>query len=646
MDGMMKLLTIDDIRNSVDEIISSIKSIIPSEINRILVSEWAEKHRLLPDGLSPYPGPYSFDVCPYMREIVDCLSEQSSVREVAVMKGTQIMFTVGTIENWIGYTIDSSPAPMLYVTGDATLADTQMELRVDAMINNSGLGNKIGSQFRRTNQRKTGDIKSRKEFPGGFLMSAGPNSGAKLRAMSYKKICVDEIDSFKDSTGKEGDPIYLIRRRTDAFSEMYTILWGSTPLFAHNSKIKPLFLEGDQRKYFVPCRLCGHKQFLRWGAKETPGGLKFEHDEDDRLVYHKYRNGKVKESSVYYECEKCRGKWKNSDKDWFLPRGEWIPTAEPRRPDMRSYHIPGLLSPVGFRSWESGVIEFLQIKHEGFPKLKFQNWINTFLGEPFEDRGEKPRIEILLTRERTYHSGTLPGDAKVLFITIGADVQKDRIECEIVGWGKDKESWSIDYHGIHGDTSKIEDPCWEVLRNLIQMEHAGKQAILSGIDSGYQTNVVYQFCDSFDSGVHPVMGVDDLSKGKEYIKLFPIAGRKQPRVHINTDLLKQEIYQYLNKGKYESGGYPPGYCHFPVEYTREHFNRLTAEQRVIEVGKNGKTSFKWDAGARRNEQLDCRVYAMAMVYGYRQYVEEVIRESNNIAEDESLTWEDFWDYLQ
>jgi len=109
---------------------------------------------------------------------------------------------------------------------------------------------------------------------------------------------------------------------------------------------------------------------------------------------------------------------------------------------MRSYHLPGLYSPVGFRSWESAVIEFLQIKHEGFPVLKFQNWVNTFLGEPFEDQAGRPKIEALIISKKDYHLETLPEDAKPLFVTIGADVQKDRIECEVVAWGKNKESWS------------------------------------------------------------------------------------------------------------------------------------------------------------------------------------------------------------
>ena len=642
---MNNLLTPDRIRESVELVISKAEEIIPVEINRMLVSKWAEENRLLAEGLTPYPGPFSFDVTPYIREVADCLSESSPIKEVAVMKGTQIAFTVGAIENWIGYTIGIAPAPMLYVTGDAGLADTQMELRVDSMINNSGLSDKIGSQSKREGQRKTGDIKSRKEFPGGFLVAAGPNSGAKLRSMSFKKINVDEVDAFPDSTRHEGDPIYLIRRRTDAFTEMYKILWGSTPLFEHNSKIKKLYQEGDQRKYFVPCKHCGKMQFLKWGKKDEKGGLKFEHDDDDRLIATYDKDGQILSSSVRYQCEKCGDYWTNDDKDYFLTRGEWRPTAEPRRPGMRSYHVPGLLSPRGFRSWDSAVIEFLQIKHEGFPKLKYQNWINTFLGEPFEDRGERPKIEVIMTREREYLAGSLPEWSNPLFVTVGADVQKDRIECEVVAWAAWKESFSINYHVLPGDTEDPEDASWSALRGIITSRYSGIQPVLSGIDAGYRTDTVYQFCDTFEAGVHPVMGADRSIGARDYIKLLAVSGRNTPRVDINTDLLKQEVYAALNKGIYESGEVPRGYCHFPKDYQRKYFNMLTAESRVAERS-GGTIKYKWDAGERRNEALDCRVYNLAMVYAYRQYIETVLKEEGQIEQEYRLTWTDFWEYLE
>jgi phage terminase large subunit GpA-like protein len=304
---------------------------------------------------------------------------------------------------------------------------------------------------------------------------------------------------------------------------------------------------------------------------------------------------------------------------------------------MRSYHIPALLSPRGFKSWESGVLDFLQIKSEGFDKMKFQNWTNTFLGEPFVDEGEKPKIETILTTERRYRAGTLPEDARPLFVTVGADVQADRIECEIVAWGENKESWSINYHVIpaENDTSDIDDVCWTSLKSIIKTKYAGLPVVLAGVDSGFRTETVYQFCDQFDTGVYATKGQETLDRG--YIKAINIQGRDNARIDINTNLLKQEVYRALGKVRFEDGRFPKEYCHFPADYTREHYNRLTAESRIMEV-VGGVRKFRWDAGSRRNEQLDCRVINLAMVYAYN----EAVKDAQGL---DDLSWADFWSYL-
>lgn len=628
---MSTIFTAKDRIEAMERLIADSYSIIPTALNRIKVSEWAESQRVLPEGLSPYPGPYSFDMVPFMREIVDCLSETSPVQEVALMKGTQVAATVGLGENWIGYVIDSAPAPMGYISGDEQMAQTQMELRIDALINSAGLDGKIASQHKRAKQRKTGDVRSRKEFPGGFLLAGGPRSAFFKRNMSLKYIYSDEIDAWPESIRNEGSPMLIIRRRVDAFTESYKILWTSTPLIDHTSYIKQLYAEGDESRYFVPCKHCGHMQYLKWGQ------LKFTYDDEYRLDCTLDSDGNILRSSVRYQCEKCGGEWENNDKDWFLPRGEWRPTKTPRRPRMRSFHLPGLYSPVGFRSWESGVMEFLDCKRRDNPKYEYQVWVNTFLGETFIDEGEKPRLESIITRERQYVVNELPEEAKPLIVTIGADVQIDRIECEIVAWGTHAESWSVDYRIFYGDTSDPDDECWQQLRQIITEKHAGLHVTLAGVDAGYRTDVVYQFADTFDSGVHPVMGYDDLGSRATYTKLRHVNEAATPRLDMNVDLLKQRVYSYLSKQRYEDGRKPVGYCNFPADYDRDHFVRLTAESRI----PTASGRYVWDAAGRRNEQLDCRVYALGLVHALKQFVEESFGMDPG-----TMTWPDFWAWAE
>ena len=645
---MTALLTASEYQAAIDRIIETAESVIPTEIVRRKVSEWAEERRVLKQGFCP--GPFSFDVTPYLREIVDSLSPSSPVREVGLMKGSRMGATVGVGENWIGFMIDEDPGPFAYVTADGEMSGAQMELRVDELINTAGIGHKIGVQEKRKNQKTTGDRATRKAYPGGYILAGGPRAAFFKRAFGFKFMYVDEPDAFPNSIDKEGDPIYLYRRRVSEFPDSYKILWTSSPQFEHNSKILRVFKEGDQRKYFVPCKHCGHMQFLRWGKKDTPGGLRFEHDEDDRLIAEFDVNGNIKSgtSSVRYVCEKCGGEWRNADKDYFLPRGEWRPTAKPRRPGMRSYHLPTLYAPVGSVSWEAGVIDFLQIKHEGFPPLKYQVWVNTYLGEPFEDRGERPKIEALLTRERKYRRGTLPEDAKPLILTIGSDVQDDRIEAEIVAWGRDAVSWSIDYLVIPGDTGDPEDACWEALRSVFNQKYAGMQPSFMAVDAGFRTDIVYDFCDTFDAGVLPVMGSGQLAQAKQqaYTRLATVSGRSTPRVDINTYILKDEIYKNLKKSLPESGIPQRGYCFFPSDYDRQHFIRLVAEQKIKEVTPKGVVTHRYDAGGRRNEQLDARLYSLAMLYAYRKSLEDGFQDDGTLEKDELLTWEQFWNFLE
>ncbi len=639
---MHNLLTPSDIKNATDLILKKVREIIPVEINRSLVTDWAEENRILKEGA--FQGPYSYDLSPYLREIADNLSAASDVKETAVMKATRIGATVGLHENWVGYTIDKDPSEMAYITASDDLATAQMDLRIDSLINSSDISEKIGNVEKRKGQKTTGDKVTQKTFPGGYLMAGGPRAPFIKRQFGFKKVAVDETDEFPMDIDKNGDPIGLIRGRVKGYEDTYKILWASSPKLKHNSQIEKLYKEGDQRKYYVECKHCHHMQFMRWGNKKTKGGLKFEHDEDNRLIY------KRKKPQIWYECEECEGHWTEEDKEFFIPdkamggSAEWRPTATPRRKGMRSYHLPGMYSLIS--SWESGILDFLSIKNNGFPKNEFQVWVNTFLAETFEDQGERPKIELLLTRERTYKIDTLPPDAKPLFITIGADVQKDRIECEVVAWGVDAESWSINYHVLHGDTLDLDSACYEGMRFLIKKKHAGLPVILTGIDSGYRTDVVYSFCDTFESGVHPVMGTENLNKGRDHIKLFNVPGHAHARIDMNNDLLSQEIYRYINKSQYEDGRYPKGYCHFPVEYTREHFNRLTAEIRIKETTARGIVKHKWDAGQRRNEQHDNRRYGLGMVYAYRLSIETELKNDQQIEDDYSLTWDDFWNYLQ
>lgn len=604
------------------------QAVIRDSVNRLTVSEWAEQKRILPKGLTSMPGPFRWEVTPYLREIADCFSESSPIQKVAVMKGARVGLTVGVAESWIGYVIDAAPGPMMFISGDKETAEAAVEVRLDRMILSAGLAHKIFAQAKKTHGKKTGDTKSKKEFAGGFLLALGPNVGAKLRSFGIRYLIFDEIDAYPQELQDEGDPIMLAERRTDEFERLRKILYISTPLIEQTSRIKPLFLSGDQRYYYVPCKHCGHMQRLIWRDKNGAYRLKYEQDELGRLIW----------VSVHYECEKCGGHWKNSDKAWFLERGEWRPTAIPEEPNFRSYHISSLYSPVGMRSWGSIIREWIKTKND---PIKLRPFVNTVLGETWVERGEAPSYEKIMLRRDAYTSGSLPEEAQAFFLTAAADIQKDRIEVEILAWGKDKESWSVAYLILPGNTDYADNEVWELLADVLTSKHAGMGIEIALIDCGYITPVVHTFCEKYQN-VHPCHGSNIVAKmGRIFIRREIPEFRILKRVDIYAHELKTELYRYLRMAPPEPGQpYPAGYCHFPQDYTDRYFRMLTSEELVKEKTRTGTVKLRWRTmSGRRNEAHDIRIYNMTALLVYM-----------SIAADEAfarpITTDEFWEWAE
>jgi phage terminase large subunit GpA-like protein len=632
----------------MDEDLSRALDLIPDHVNRTTVGEWAEQNRILPQGLTSMPGPFRWGVAPYMREIADCFSESSDVREVAVMKAAQVTYTVGALENAIGYMIACAPGPAMFISADKGVAETSVELRLDRMLESTGLARLVFSQSDKRHNKKTGDTKAKKEYPGGFLLAVGPNVGAKLRSFSVRYEFFDEIDAYpqeigtsdksKGKTAAEGDPIALAKKRTAAFEAIRKIIYGSTPLDDATSRIKPLFLRGDQRRYFVPCPHCGHMQTLRWRDPDGTFRLKFETDDAGRLI----------QESVHYECEKCGGAWKNSDKAVFLPAGEWRATAKALEQGFRSYHISALYSPLGMQTWEAICQEWIDAQGD---LTKLRTFVNTVLGETWVEKGEAPHPEKVWARREGYEVGTAPTTARPLVCTVGADVQKDRIECEVVAWGRDAESWSIEYLTLPGDTSDVNGDAWKAMASVIETTHAGLPVALAMIDSGYNSPVVYSFCDRYLQGVFPIKGDPDLARDKATRRVYAlrdVSGYKTRRADLDTTHLKLEVYNHLKRGT-ATGDVPtepfPGYCHFPHGYTRGYYDGLMSEDRLPQRMANGKTVMKWVQHGR-NEPLDARAYALAALYVMFGESLRVLQEEAEDDDEVRYGWSDFWDEME
>jgi len=560
----------------------------------LTISAWADKYRTLSQRASAEPGPWRTDRTPYLREIMDCLSPSSPVERVVFMKGAQIGGTECG-NNWIGYVIHQAPGPMMAVQPTVEMAKRNSKQRIDPLIEESGVLNALVSDPR---SRDSGNTMLSKEFPGGVLVMTGANSAVGLRSMAARYLFLDEIDGYPGDVDGEGDPINLAFARTRTFARRKIFL-VSTPKITGMSRIEAAFEESDRRRYFVPCPICREYQVLEFAQLRWPKG------EPDKAVY---------------VCVHCQQELQNYQKQWMLARGQWRSNpGESWDGKTAGFHLSSMYSPVGWFSWGDAAKQFDQAQKN---PLLLQVFVNTVQGETWALQGEAPDWKILYDRREQYKIGIVPLGG--LFLTAGVDVQKDRLELEIVAWGRGKESWSIDYRVIDGDTSRPQ--VWDQLTGLLDETFTTADGhelpiMQIAVDSGFATNEVHQWARRKGNRVLAVKGDSHppgLLGAPSPVDVGP-AGRRikggARRWLVNSSMAKEELYRWLHLARptdedLEKGIlFPAGYCHFP-RYSEEYFKQITAEQLVTSI-KKGYRVHEWQKMRERNEALDCRVYARA-----------------------------------
>jgi len=640
------------LRDALDGISTNIEVLTPAQ--------WAEKKRYLPPQLSAMPGYFRFEVTPYLKEILDCLSMESPVREVALMKGVQIGATVGILENAIGYAIEHiKTAPMMLVTADAELAKLRMDSYITPMLQHSELTHLIKSSDTMST-RKSGKTDKRIEWVGGgFLVPFGAQSANKLRSISIQILLRDEIDGWPDTVGKDGDPIKLSTDRTAAYETSRKIADMSTPLVKGMSKIHKRYLAGDQRQYFVCCLGCGHAQPLRWRRTNPDTG------EITGIVW-EIKDNRLVQDSVRYLCEACGHAHTNDDKTRLLSPdhgAEWRPTAVPVNPHTRSYHLSALYSPVGMQSWTTCVQTWLDAWDVEANRPKdlgqLQVFYNNVLGEPFELRGEKIRFSHVSEHRRSvYRIGEIPNQyalahttSPVLLVVCTVDVHKDNLSVATFGWCRGRRVFVIDYWKFEGDTEQLDDPAtWGRLRELIE-HHTytaddGKvyRLQLTLIDSGYRADHVYRFASEYEMGVYPIRGRDAAPKSatiKEFAEYTTPMGTLA--YNITVDFYKDRWSAALRRGWDTEGTMPTGHFNAPTDLSDKQLKELTVETKRerIEKTTGKRVGFEWHrpSGAA-NELWDLLIYANAAL---DMIAWNICRGQ---LEMEFVNWTSFYDLLE
>jgi phage terminase large subunit GpA-like protein len=546
----------------------------------LTVSEWADQHRVLSSRASAEPGRYRTDRTPPMRAIMDALSPSHPAERVVLMKAAQVGATEAG-NNWIGFVIDRAPGPMLAVQPTVELAKRNSRQRIDPLIEESP---RLRERVRPSRSRDAGNTVLSKEFPGGILVLTGANSAVGLRSIPARYLFLDEVDAYPPTADQEGDPVGLAEARSLTFAHRRKIFLVSTPTVKGFSRIERAYEASDKRRYLVPCPHCGHRQWLHFkGLRWEPG----------------------RPESVHYVCEGCEGRIEERHKTAMLAEGSWEPTAEAEDPKTVGFHLSALYSPVGWYSWERLVRAFLEAKQS--PET-LRTWINTVLGETWEDASEGVDAHVLMGRQEDW--GEL-APAGVLVITCGVDVQDDRVEVERIGWGLGEESWSLEHRIIYGDPSAPQ--LWRQLDDCLLERtetRAGHRLPVSCtcIDSGgHHAQAVYDFVrDKFGRRVYAIKGMAGAGR-----PVWPKRASRNNKGRINLFLVGVDAAKDSVMARLRIAEPGPGYCHLPKDREAQWFEQLTAE-RVQTRYHRGFARRVWvKPPSARNEALDCRTYGYA-----------------------------------
>lgn len=565
---------------------------------KLSLAAWAERHFVLSAETAAEPG--RWHTLPYQREILESISD-ARIREISVMKSARVGYTL-CVSTAIGYFMEHAPSSIMVVQPTVDDAKGFSKETVTPMLRDVPILSRLvfpDDDRRGRGPKDPSSTLTLRKFPGGVLSLAGANSGAGLRRISRKVVILDEVDAYPASAGNEGDPVLLAKKRAAGFHDR-KIIAGSTPLIAGSSRIEEMFLEGDQRRYHVPCPHCGHRDILAF--REGTRGHFMRWDPSDP-------------GAAFFVCRGNGCVIEHVHKRWMVERGEWIPD-NPGAPN-RSYHLWAAMSYAPTATWGQIAIEFVASNAAGPQKL--QTFINTVLGETWRDHGDAPDWERLYDRREHYPIGTVPS-REILMLTCGVDVQQDRLVYEVVGWSALKESWSIEAGILWGGPQDA--VTWAQVDALLARTFpdadGGEHPItMLAIDSSYSTQAVYGWARR-----HPMTRVI-ACKGSTSARALVGApstvdvnfnGRRMQRGYkvwsTGVDIAKAELYGWLRLRLDAEGSAPPGYCHFP-EHGEAYFQELTAEHLVTTTNARTKrTEMRWhQIPNRENHYLDARILA-------------------------------------
>lgn len=534
---------------------------------RLTVSEWADKYRILSEIDSASPGRWRTAQTPYLRDVMDAFNE-TTVQDLTFCAGTQIGKTSAE-QNMIGFAVAQAPGPMMIVYPTEKLAKFTSEKRLQPLFN---LSPALREKF---DERHSKDLEL--TFSAMYIALVGANSPSDLSSRPARYVIFDEIDKFPRWSGAEAGPLELAAERTKTFYNK-KIVKVSTPTLK-TGNIWQAWLNADvQHSYFVPCPECGEFQKLEFKQIKWPEGA----DENQAA------------QAAWYECQHCGARIDTRQKPEMLRLGEWRGKKRTTgKPHKVAYHLNSIYSP--WLTFGDVAAKFLSSKED--PAL-LMNFINSWLAEPWEDKSSKLKSDVIKEKQLPYDRGRMPAAAQLL--TCGIDVQLDHFWFSIRAWGPHLTSWLVDWGRVE---------TWADIETIINRNYADENGEIRNInlacmDSGYNTDNVYSFCAQHMDVLIPSKGSSTPLKSRYNVTILDKqeAGFGLRLYVMDPNQMKNFIASRMSIDPGARGSW-----NVYRDIEQEYCDQICAEQKVEEKDKKGHISTVWKpiSSHAQNHLLDC-----------------------------------------
>lgn len=611
-------MDLSEVFRAVQSGLRSLEAVEPMRL-----SEWASQNFYLSAESSYVEG--RWESFPYQPAIMDAISNDE-VMEVDFMKSARVGYTKMILAA-VGYFAEHKRRNQALWQPTDDDSDDFCKTELEPMIRDVPVMESVFPGFLAKNKDNT---LKQKKFLGSTLHLRGGKAAKNYRRISVDVAILDELDGFDGDIEKEGSPVTLARKRIEG-ATFPKLVVGSTPKLKGFSLIEARFDQAEKQFWFqIPCSHCAQRISLRWGGKKKAFGFKW-HSDDPETVGHVCEHcGGVMVQADYLSVWE-QGRWIARDGTWIDEHGVFRNAADEVVPTPKhvGFHIWTAYSPM--TSWAQIVREFLsaQAKAAAGDKSELKTFINTTLGETWEEEAEKADEHALMARAEAYPLRVVQVGG--LILVAGVDVQDNRFEIVVWAIGRGEEMWPVDYMVIEANPADERD--WERLDTylLTKFPHAcggqlGIEAV--AIDTGgHFTHQVYAFCRPRTARrIYAVKGDSRQGqpvKGKSSMQDINWRGKviKQgvKLWHVGTDTAKDLLFGRL---KVLQAG--PGYVHFSKELPIEFYHQLTAEHRVLQKTAHGE-QHRWVKSRQRNEVLDCTVYAIfaAHMLDLHRYTEKM-----------------------